>query len=91
MRDLRARGFAVATFDWRGQGGSQRLLRIRARAMCAGFSDYDIDLAAFMHEVVLPDCPPPVFALAHSMGATVLIRAAHEGIAGSTAWCFWRR
>src|SRR5262245_17296128 len=32
-----------------------------------------------MQEVVLPDCPPPVFALAHSMGATVLIRAAYQG------------
>jgi lysophospholipase len=29
--------------------------------------------------VVLPDCPPPYFALAHSMGATVLLRAAHQG------------
>jgi len=27
VRDLRARGFAVAILDWRGQGGSQRALR----------------------------------------------------------------
>ena len=27
IRELRARGFAVATLDWRGQGGSDRLLR----------------------------------------------------------------
>src|SRR5450756_735900 len=26
VRDLRARGFAVATFDWRGQGMSERCL-----------------------------------------------------------------
>src|SRR3990170_1819001 len=26
VRDLRARGFAVAALDWRGQGGSQRLI-----------------------------------------------------------------
>jgi lysophospholipase len=32
-----------------------------------------------MKEVVLPDCPPPYFALAHSMGATVMIRAAARG------------
>src|SRR6185295_15491783 len=30
--------------------------------------------------VVLPDCPPPHFALAHSMGATILLRAAHGGL-----------
>ena len=42
-------------------------------------AEYDIDLETFMHEVVLPDCPPPVFALGHSMGASVLIRAAYQG------------
>jgi lysophospholipase len=29
--------------------------------------------------VVLPDCPPPHFALAHSMGGTVMLRIAHAG------------
>jgi lysophospholipase len=28
---------------------------------------------------VLPDCPPPHFALAHSMGAAVMLRVAHAG------------
>jgi len=32
-----------------------------------------------MRDVVLPDCPPPIFALAHSMGAAVIIRAAYRG------------
>jgi lysophospholipase len=32
-----------------------------------------------MREVVLPDCPPPYFALGHSMGATILIRSAQQG------------
>ena len=47
--------------------------------MCASFSQYQIDLETFISEVVLPDCPPPVFALAHSMGATILLRAAFAG------------
>jgi lysophospholipase len=79
VRDLRARGFAVAMLDWRGQGGSQRQLRNPRKGYVRRFSDYDVDLATFMHEVVLPDCPPPVFGLAHSMGATILIRAAYQG------------
>ena len=29
-----------------------------------------------MTQIVLPDCPPPYFALAHSMGANILLRAA---------------
>jgi lysophospholipase len=79
IRDLRARGFAVAALDWRGQGGSQRQLRNPRKGYVRRFADYDVDLATFMQEVVLPDCPPPVFGLAHSMGATVLIRAAYQG------------
>ncbi len=80
VRDLRERGFAVATIDWRGQGWSQRLLRNSRKGYVRRFSDYQIDLEAFVNEVVLPDCPPPHFALAHSMGATVLLRAAYHGL-----------
>jgi lysophospholipase len=32
-----------------------------------------------MREIVLPDCPPPLFAIGHSAGASILIRAAHRG------------
>jgi lysophospholipase len=79
VRDLRARGFAVAMIDWRGQGLSERALRNPRKGYVRSFNDYLIDLETFIQEVVLPDCPPPVFALAHSMGATVLIRAAYKG------------
>jgi lysophospholipase len=79
VRDARVRGFAVATFDWRGQGLSQRALRDPRKGHVSDFAEYGLDLHAFMKEIVLPDCPPPVFGLAHSMGATVLLRAAHDG------------
>jgi lysophospholipase len=79
VRDLRARGFAVATLDWRGQGMSERALRNPKKGYVRSFSQYHIDLETFINEVVLPDCPPPVFALAHSMGASILLRAAFAG------------
>ncbi len=79
VRDLRARGFAVATFDWRGQGLSDRALSDRRKGYVRSFRQYSTDLDAVMEQVVLPDCPPPIFALGHSMGAAVLIRACHEG------------
>ena len=79
VRDLRKRGFAVAVLDWRGQGLSQRQLSDPLKGHVNDFSDYDLDLATFVKEVVLPDCPPPHFALGHSMGAAVLLRAAHQG------------
>jgi lysophospholipase len=76
VNDARERGFAVATLDWRGQGLSQHALRDKRKGHVRDFSDYEIDLETFMREVVLPDCPPPFFALGHSMGACVLLRAA---------------
>jgi len=79
VRDLRNRGFSVAVLDWRGQGFSDRALGDRRKGYVGSFSDFDTDLETFMREVVLPDCPPPIFALGHSMGATVLIRAAARG------------
>jgi lysophospholipase len=78
IEDARARGFAVATLDWRGQGLSEHALRDRRKGHVSDFSQYEIDLEAFMKEVVLPDCPPPFFALGHSMGASILIRAAYR-------------
>src|SRR5215831_20550427 len=71
VRDLRARGFAVAMLDWRGQGLSTRALRNRRKGYVRNFSQYQIDLETFINEVVLPDCPPPLFALGQSMGATI--------------------
>jgi lysophospholipase len=79
VTDLRGRGFAVAALDWRGQGLSDRALADPRKGHVRRFSDYDLDLEAFMKEVVLPDCPPPHFALAHSMGGAILIRAIHRG------------
>ncbi|ALK10329.1 alpha/beta fold hydrolase [Blastochloris viridis] len=76
IADLRRRGFAVATLDWRGQGGSDRLLKDPRKGFVRAFDDYELDLEVFIREVVYPDCPPPYFALAHSMGGAILIRAA---------------
>jgi lysophospholipase len=79
IRDLRNRGFAVAILDWRGQGLSDRALGDRLKGYVSSFSEFDTDLETFVHQIVLPDCPPPIFALGHSMGATVLLRAVARG------------
>jgi lysophospholipase len=76
VADLRRRGFAVATMDWRGQGGSGRLLANPHKGHVRSFAEFDQDLACFMKEIVLPDCPAPYFAMAHSMGGHILLRNA---------------
>jgi len=78
--ELLGRGFAVATFDWRGQGLSQRLLRNKAKGHLRRVSEFRLDLDAFVQQLLEPDCPQPWFVLAHSMGAAaVLDQAATKG------------
>lgn len=77
--DLRQRGFAVATMDWRGQGHSSRQLPDPRKGHVDSFSEYETDLVSFMQQVVLPNCPGPYFALTHSMGGAILLRVAHSG------------
>ena len=79
VRELRLRGFAVATLDWRGQGLSDRALDDPMKGHVGDFDEYERDLDVFMNEVVLPDCPPPLFAIGHSMGGSVMMRIAHHG------------
>jgi lysophospholipase len=65
--ELRGRGFAVATMDWRGQGGSTRMTQDSRKS-------FVVD--TLMNWIVTPMLAPgerPV-ALAHSMGAHVLLR-----------------
>lgn len=72
IRELRARGFAVATLDWRGQGGSDRLLVDRRLGHIDDFAQFGPDIDAFMRQIALPDCPSPFYGLAHSMGGAIL-------------------
>jgi lysophospholipase len=79
---LLARGFSVLTLDWRGQGGSGRELDDPLKSHVDDFALYRTDLDA-----VLAARPRgrawggPLLALAHSMGAAVLLQALAEGFA----------
>lgn len=76
VADLRRRGYAVAVLDWRGQGGSERVLSNPRKGHVRSFTEYGRDLVRFMKDVVLPDSPPPYLALGHSMGGNILLRSA---------------
>lgn len=76
IRDLTAQGFWVATFDWRGQGASPRLIDDASLGHVRRFSDYEKDLEAFLEKIVLPDARLPFFVVAHSMGALIALSTA---------------
>ena len=74
--ELRGRGFAVATMDWRGQGGSARMTDDSRKSFVGDFSEYDEDLDTLMNWIVQPMLKHGArpMALAHSMGAHILLR-----------------
>lgn len=75
VRDLQVRGFAVAAFDWRGQGGSERLTGNRRKGHVADFRAYGLDLDVILREVVA-DLPKPLALLGHSTGCLIALDAA---------------
>jgi lysophospholipase len=78
IAELNARGYIVATFDWRGQGGSQRALRNPLKAHIGDFAEYDTDLLSFMDQVAAKLSPVPPLVLAHSLGSHLALRALHD-------------
>lgn len=76
IRDFNAMGLWVATYDLRGQGGSDRLLKKPKKGHLRRFSDYEHDLNLFLKQIVLPDTRLPFFLVAHSTGALIALAAA---------------
>lgn len=76
ITDLRTRGFGVLTFDWRGQGGSSRLLKDPKKGHVENFNEYLTDFETVLTEIALPDCKAPHYVLGHSTGSLVALLAA---------------
>jgi lysophospholipase len=76
IRHFTERGLWVATFDWRGQGLSQRLLKNPFRGHLRRFRDMETDLSIFLETIVLPETRLPFCLVAHSMGALVALSMA---------------
>jgi lysophospholipase len=77
---LVARGFAVASVDWRGQGLSQRLTGNPMKGHVGKFTDYHLDLAALTAHREVAGVAGPRLMLAHSMGATIGLGAIKRGL-----------
>jgi lysophospholipase len=85
VSDLLKRGFAVVTFDWRGQGLSGRQVKNPRKGHVRRFADYRYDIEAVRDQILMPLMPEPHFALAHSMGGAIALNAAYE------SWLPFRR
>lgn len=72
------RGWRLGGFDWRGQGGSGRLLADRSVCHLVDFDPLLRDLEAFV-EAWRRGEPGPHLIVAHSMGAHLTLRLMAEG------------
>ena len=76
--DLNRRGFSVYSFDWRGQGLSDRMLPDRLKGYVQNYEGYLLDLEDFFDQIVRPNVAGPVILLAHSMGGHIALRFLHD-------------
>ncbi|MCI4588768.1 alpha/beta hydrolase [Sphingobium sp. BYY-5] len=79
MDHMARRGWAVTSFDWRGQGGSGRLTDDPLCGHIDDFADYIADLQALAADWRAEGDGPTVM-LGHSMGGHMLLRALAEGM-----------
>ncbi len=68
-------GLNTVVFDWRGQGGSSRLIPDRHKGHVASFDDYLVDADAVMHEVNKRGLSGPFGLYGHSMGGHMALRS----------------
>ena len=73
------RGWAVTSFDWRGQGGSGRLTSDPLCGHIDDFGQWIADLQVFAADWRAEGEGPAVI-VAHSMGGHLLLRAMAEGM-----------
>lgn len=83
--ELVARGFTVASLDWRGQGHSQRLTDSPLKGHVDRFTDFHHDLEALIAHPAVAQLPGPCLILAHSMGGAIGLGAVVRGQVAPTA------
>lgn len=82
LAEIAGWGLAVATLDWRGQGGSHRLLGHARKGHVADFTHFLDDLDALLSWLRAVGAPPARLAIGHSMGGHILLRALAERATG---------
>lgn len=78
-RELQGRGFACLIIDWPGQGLSDRLTDNPLAGHVDKISRFT-DALGQINQQLCSELPQPHLALAHSMGAAILLKSMDDGI-----------
>lgn len=84
LDDWHTRGWAVSTFDWRGQGGSGRLCANRHVGHSDNFAPWIDDLGGVWRDRTAA-CTGPHVLVGHSMGGYLALRALIDGAISADA------
>lgn len=72
--DLAARGYAMVTVDWRGQGLAARVLADPLPGHVEDFAEFQLDVAALIGFARAQGLAEPFYLMAHSMGGCIGLR-----------------
>ena len=79
IEGLLERRFCVAALDWRGQGGSERIVkRDRRKGHVDHMLGYVDDLVSFLDFLETTNLPRPFYCLAHSTAGQAVLQAAPQ-------------
>tara|TARA_Y100000996_G_scaffold415397_1_gene409822 strand:- start:1633 stop:2580 length:948 start_codon:yes stop_codon:yes gene_type:complete len=75
IQELIDRNFNVVSFDWRGQGMSDRMIDNENKQFIENFSIHCEDLSYILSEFIDKRFPKPLIGVGHSMGGHLLLLA----------------
>ncbi len=78
--ELRLRGYAMLTVDWRGQGLADRPLDDKMSGHVGDFAEYQLDMDAMLVFARAQRLPEPYYMIAHSMGGCIGLRSLTRGL-----------
>ena len=79
-QELRERGYAMLTVDWRGQGLADRPLDDKMSGHVGDFAEYQLDMDAMLVFTRAQRLPEPYYMIAHSMGGCIGLRSLMRGL-----------
>lgn len=74
MQDMTKMGFSVINFDWRGMGGSTRIIRHPQKVDIDSFDTYLRDVHELIHKVIMPRTKNRLIFVGSSMGGQLALR-----------------
>jgi lysophospholipase len=79
ITDLTERGYEVWTFDWRGTGGSSRIIKTNSqKCHIDSYETYIQDLKYILHHFIKPKSTSPLILMGVSMGGHLALRYIEE-------------